>query len=104
MQKQLDEQADLDTENALVDQIVETIEGESELPKEQLPPVKPLDKAIVAFAGSFLGLAYYVGMVLRLFRWSSRQRTRCCRSLRWQLPELTAFLVWRSWWLSLLPL
>src|SRR5215203_3230998 len=30
---------------------METIEGESETAKEQLPPVKPLDKAIVAFAG-----------------------------------------------------
>jgi regulator of sigma E protease len=35
---------------------MEVVEGESEIPKDQLPPVKPLDKAIVAFAGPLFSL------------------------------------------------
>lgn len=35
---------------------METIEGETERPKEELPPVKPLDKAIVAFAGPLFSM------------------------------------------------
>lgn len=35
---------------------METIEGETERPKEDLPPVKPLDKAIVAFAGPLFSM------------------------------------------------
>src|SRR5215207_4719334 len=30
---------------------METIEGDSDIPREELPPVKPLDKIIVAVAG-----------------------------------------------------
>lgn len=35
---------------------METIEGETETPQDQLPPVKPRDKAIVAFAGPLFSL------------------------------------------------
>jgi len=45
---------------------MEAIEGQSETPVEDLPPIKPLDKAIVAFAGplfSFL-LALTLGTVV----------------------------------------
>lgn len=35
---------------------METLEGESDTPREELPPVKPLDKAIVAFAGPLFSL------------------------------------------------
>lgn len=49
---------------------METIEGEGKTPKDELPPVKPLDKIIVAFAGplfsfllavAFAVMVYFVG-------------------------------------------
>ncbi len=36
---------------------MESIEGESEIPREQLPAVSPLDKIIVAFAGPLFSMA-----------------------------------------------
>ncbi|MHA3770944.1 RIP metalloprotease RseP [Verrucomicrobiota bacterium sgz303538] len=41
---------------------METIEGESETPREQLPPVKPLDKIIVAFAGPLFSFLLALAM------------------------------------------
>ena len=45
---------------------MESIEGESETPKEQLPAVSPLDKIIVAFAGPLfsMGLAFVFAVVV----------------------------------------
>ncbi len=45
---------------------MESIEGESDIPREQLPNVSPLDKIIVAFAGPLfsLGLAFVFACVV----------------------------------------
>lgn len=45
---------------------MEAIEGRSEFSREKLPPIKPLDKIIVAFAGplfSFLLAVFFAGLV-----------------------------------------
>ena len=45
---------------------MESIEGESEIPREQLPTVSPLDKIIVAFAGPLfsMGLAFVFAVIV----------------------------------------
>src|SRR5438132_3256418 len=45
---------------------MEAIEGESETPREQLPPVSALDKIIVAFAGPLFsfGLAFVFAVIV----------------------------------------
>ena len=48
---------------------MEAIEGESETPREQLPPVSALDKIIVAFAGPLFsfGLAFVFALLTSVF-------------------------------------
>jgi regulator of sigma E protease len=45
---------------------MEAVEGESQTPREQLPPVKPLDKIIVAAAGPLFsfGLAFAMALIV----------------------------------------
>jgi regulator of sigma E protease len=45
---------------------MESIEGENKLDREQLPPIKPLDKIIVAFAGPLFsfGLAFLMAVMV----------------------------------------
>lgn len=48
---------------------MKSIEGESETPTEELPPIKPIDKIITAFAGPLF--SFLLALVLACFIWKA---------------------------------
>ena len=50
---------------------MEALEGETEIPKDQLKPITPLDKIIVAFAGPLF--SFMLACVFAILVWQLKQ-------------------------------